>query len=70
VHQVSPHGRRPVPNEQDYNFNQNTYDGEFYQEDELQGRLVIDLTEAIRMKVDNERVDDEEKEMRCKMPTT
>jgi hypothetical protein len=60
VHQVSPHGRPPVPNEQDYNFNPNTYDEEFYQEDGLQGRLVIDLTKAIGMEVDNERVDDEE----------
>jgi hypothetical protein len=60
VHQVSPHGRPPVSNEQDYNFNPNTYDGEFYQEDGLQGRLVIDLTEVIGMEVDNERVDDEE----------
>lgn len=60
VHQVSPHGRCPVPNDEDYNFNPNTYDGEFYQEDGLQGRLVIDLTEAIGMEVDNERVNDEE----------
>jgi len=60
VHQVSPHGRLAVPNDEDYNFNPNTYDGEFYQEDGLQGRLVIDLTEAIGMEVDNERVDDEE----------
>jgi hypothetical protein len=60
VHQVSPHGRPHIPNEEDYNFNPNTYDGEFYQEDGLQGRLVIDLTEAIGMNVDNERVDDEE----------
>jgi hypothetical protein len=60
VHQVSPHGRLVVPNDEDYNFNPNTYDGEFYQEDGIQGRLVIDLTEAIIMKVDNERVNDEE----------
>jgi hypothetical protein len=60
VHQVSPHGRLVVPNDEDYNFNPSTYDGEFYQEDVLQGRLVIDLTEAIGMEVDNERVDDEE----------
>jgi hypothetical protein len=60
MHQVSPHGRPPVPNKEDYNFNPNTYDGEFYQEDGLQGRLMIDLTKAIGMEVDNERVDDEE----------
>jgi hypothetical protein len=60
VHQVSPHARLAVLNDEDYNFNPNTYDGEFYQEDGLQGRLVIDLTEAIGIEVDNERVDDEE----------
>jgi hypothetical protein len=27
VHQVSPHGKLPVPNDEDYNFNTNTYDG-------------------------------------------
>ena len=60
VHQVSPHDRLAVPNDEDYNFNLNTYEGEFYQEDGLLGRLVIDLTEAIGMEVDNEMVDDEE----------
>ena len=30
VHQVSPHGRLAVPNDEDYNFNSNTYDEEFY----------------------------------------
>ena len=39
VHKVSPDGRLPVPNNEDYNFNTNTYDGEFYQEEGLQGRL-------------------------------
>ena len=60
MHQVLPHGRLAVPNDEYYNFNPNTYEGEFYQEDGLLGRLVIDLTEAIGMEVDNERVDDEE----------
>ena len=60
MHQLLPHGRCHVPNNEDYNFNPNTYDGEFYQEDGLQGRLVIDLKEAIGIEVDNERVDDEE----------
>jgi len=60
VHKVSPHGRLPVPNDEDYNFNTNTYDGEFYQEEGLQGRFEIDLTEVIGMVVDNDRVDDED----------
>jgi hypothetical protein len=38
VHQVSPHGKLPSPNDDDYNFNANTYDGEFYQEDGLATR--------------------------------
>jgi hypothetical protein len=59
VHKVLPHGKLPVPNDEDYNFNPNTYDGEFFQEEGLDGRFVIDLTEAIGMEVDNERVDDE-----------
>jgi hypothetical protein len=37
VHKVSPHGRLPVLNDEDYNFNTTTYDGEFYQEEGLQG---------------------------------
>jgi hypothetical protein len=60
VHQTSPHGRCPVPNDEDYNFNPNTYDGEFYQEDGLTGRLVIDLTETIGMEVDNDVVEGDE----------
>ena len=53
VHKVSPHGKLPVPNDEDYNFNPHTYDGEFFQEDGLEGSFVIDITEAIRMEVDN-----------------
>ena len=60
VHKVWSHGRLPVPNNKDYNFNTNTYDEEFYQQDGLQGRFEIDLTEAIGMVVDNDRVDDED----------
>jgi hypothetical protein len=60
VHKVSPHGKLPLPNDEDYNFNPNTYEGEFFQEEGLDGRFVIDLTEVIRMEVDNERVDDED----------
>jgi hypothetical protein len=60
VHKVSPHGKVPVPNDEDYNFDPNTYDGEFFQEDGLEGRFEIDLTEADGMDV--ETVVDEEEE--------
>jgi hypothetical protein len=62
VYKVSPHGRLPVPNNEDYNIDPNTYDGEFFQEHGLPGNFVIDLTEAIEiMEVeDDERVDDED----------
>jgi hypothetical protein len=60
VYKVSPHGRLPVPNDEDYNLDLDTYDGEFFQEDGLEGRFEIDLTEAIRMDVDIEIVVDEE----------
>ena len=54
VYKVSPHGKLPVPNNQDYNIDPNTYDGEFFQEDGLEGSFEIDLTEAQGMEVDNE----------------
>jgi hypothetical protein len=60
VHKVSPHAKLSVPNDEDYNFNPNTYDGEFFQEEGLQGRFEIDLTEVMGMEVDNETVDDED----------
>ena len=60
VYKVSPHGRLPVPNDEDYNLDPDTYDGEFFQEDGLEGRFEIDLTEAIGMDVDIEMVVDEE----------
>jgi hypothetical protein len=47
VHKVSPHSRLPVPNKKDYNLDPNTLEGEFYQEEGLEGTFVIDLTEAI-----------------------
>jgi hypothetical protein len=37
-----------------------TYDREFFQEDGLEGRLEIDLVEAIRMEIDIEMVVDKE----------
>jgi hypothetical protein len=60
MHNVSPHAKVPVPNDEDYNLDPNTYDGEFFQEEGLEGSIEIDLTEAIGMEVDNERVDDED----------
>ena len=53
MHRVSPHGKVPVPNNEDYNFDPNTYDREFFQEEGLEGRFGIDLIEAIKMEVDN-----------------
>jgi hypothetical protein len=60
VYKVSPHGKLPVPNDEDYNLDPETYDREFFQEDGLEGRFENDLTEAIRMEVDIEMVVDEE----------
>jgi len=39
-------------------FSTNTCDGEFFQEDGLEGSFEIDLTEDIGMEVGNERVDE------------
>ena len=47
VYKVSPHGRLPVPNNEDYNIDPNTYDGEFFQEHALAQNFVIDLTEEM-----------------------
>ena len=61
VHKVSPHGKLPRPNDDDYNLNPPTHDGEFYQQDEgLPGMLEIDLTGEIEMEVDEEWVVDEQ----------
>ena len=49
VHKISPHAKLPVPNDEDYNFNPNTYAGEFFQEDGLQGTLVVDITQPMGM---------------------
>jgi hypothetical protein len=59
VHKVSPHDKLSVPNDEDYNFDPNTYDEEFFQKVGLEGSFEIDLTEAIGIEVDNERVVDE-----------
>jgi len=49
VHKISPHAKLHVPNDEDYNFNPNTYAGEFFQEDGLQGTLVVDITQPMGM---------------------
>jgi hypothetical protein len=60
VHHVSPHGKLPLPNEEDYTFNTNTYDGEFYQADGLQGTFEIVLPNVTEMEVETKTVDDED----------
>ena len=61
VYKVSPHDKVPIPNNEDYNIDPNTYDGEFFQEDGLEGHFEIDLTGVIEMEVnDDEMVDDED----------
>jgi len=44
VQSVSPRGKAPLPNDDDYNFDPNTYSGEFYQLEGLEGRFIIDIT--------------------------
>jgi len=56
VYKVPPHGKVHVLNNEDYNIDPNTYDGEFFQKDGLEGSFVIDLTGAIGRELDNERV--------------
>jgi hypothetical protein len=56
VYKVSPQSRLPVPNNEDYNLDPDTYDGEFFQEDGQERRFEIDLTKAIEMDVDIEMV--------------
>jgi hypothetical protein len=60
VYKVSPRNKLPVPNEEDYNLDLDTYDREFFQEYGLEGRFEIDLTETVRMEVYIEMVVDEE----------
>ena len=59
VFKVLPHCRLPLPNNEDYNIDPNTYDGEFYQEEGVEGGFEIDLTDVIGMEVDNETFVDE-----------
>ena len=55
MYKVTPHGKLPLPNNEDYN---NEID--FFQEDGLGGSFEIDLTDVIGMEVDNERVVDDD----------
>jgi hypothetical protein len=57
VYNVSPHDKLPVPNDEDYNLDPNTYDREFFQIDGPEGWFEIDLTEAIKMEVVDEEED-------------
>jgi len=57
VWKVLPHCKLPLPNNEDYHFDPNTYAREFFQEDGHQGSFEIDQTERV---VDNERVVGEE----------
>jgi hypothetical protein len=66
VYKVSPHDKLTVPNDEDYNLDPNTYDGEFFQEDGLEERFEMDLTKAIGMKVDIKMVVNEEDEVQNK----
>jgi hypothetical protein len=60
VYKVSQHSKLPITNDEDYNLDLDTYDRDFFQEDGLEGRFEIDLTEVIGMKVYIEMVVDEE----------
>jgi hypothetical protein len=65
VYKVSPHSKLPAPINEDYNLlDPNTYDGEFFQEDGLEGSFEIDLTDVMGMEVDlddaGEEVHDED----------
>jgi hypothetical protein len=60
VNKVMPHGKLPLPTNEDYTFDPNTYAGEFFQEDGLPGNFEIDITGLLGMEVDNASVDDEE----------
>jgi hypothetical protein len=41
VYKVSPHGKLPLLNNEDYNIDPNTYDREFFQEDGVEGGFEI-----------------------------
>ena len=57
VNSVLPHSKLPLPIDEDYNFDPNTYVGEFFQEDGRQETFELDQTESV---VDDDRVVGEE----------
>jgi len=61
VHLVSPRGKAPLPNDNDYNFDPST--DEFYQPEGLEGTLEIDIGSLMGMEVDNEIDEDEGEEV-------
>jgi hypothetical protein len=60
---VSPHGKVPVLNNEDYNFDPNTYIGEFYQPEGLDGTFDIDMFSLMGMEVDNDIDEDDGEEV-------
>ena len=62
VQLVSPRGKAPVPNDDDYNFDPKADSGEFYQPEGLEGRLEIDILSLMGMEVDN-NIDEDEGEV-------
>ena len=61
VQLVSPRGKAPLPNDDDYNFDPNTYSGEFFQPEGLEGRFHIDISisSLIGMEEENDFDEDE-----------
>jgi hypothetical protein len=49
VDKVSPLGKLPVPNDEGYNLDPDTYDREFFQEDGLEGRFEIEINYLFQM---------------------
>jgi hypothetical protein len=62
VHLVSPRGKAPLPNDDDYNYDPQDNSGEFYQPEGLDGRLEIDILSLMDMEGDND-VDEDEGEV-------
>ena len=60
VQLVSPHGKAPLPNDDDYNFDPNTYSGEFFQPEGLEGRFAIDIFDLMDMEEDDDNDIDED----------
>jgi hypothetical protein len=64
VQLVSPRGKAPVPNDDDYNFDPSTGTEEFYQPEGLEGTLEIDILSLMDMEVENDIDEDEGEEVR------